>query len=98
MNDHLIGKTSPTLGLYNDTISFSTEELDQHVYGPIVKTILALIHQQTKKSNNIKTLLLVGSFGSSPYLSSRIMDLLKPLGINIIIPNRQGKKKKLGQW
>ncbi|KAI9309646.1 hypothetical protein BJ944DRAFT_258163 [Cunninghamella echinulata] len=89
MNDHLIGKTSPTLGLYNDTISFSTEELDQHVYGPIVKTILTLIHQQTKKSNNIKILLLVGSFGSSSYLSSRIMDLLKPLGINIIIPNRQ---------
>ncbi|CAO3648509.1 unnamed protein product [Cunninghamella blakesleeana] len=89
MNDHLINKTLPSVGLYNGSLSFSVEELDHHVYGPVVNEILSLIKQQCEKTKNIKSIILVGSFTASPYLSSRITQLLKPYHIDVLIPTRE---------
>ncbi|KAI9271858.1 hypothetical protein BDA99DRAFT_306633 [Phascolomyces articulosus] len=68
-------------------LKFSGQELQEHVYDPVVDKVLALIEQQYKQipDERLDFLFLVGGFGSSKYLYERIQQKFQHTQVNNIV-------------
>ncbi|KAI9308397.1 hypothetical protein BJ944DRAFT_260306 [Cunninghamella echinulata] len=88
MNAGLTEHTMPSIGLGDGMLRFSLEELKNKVYEPVVKEVLELVHKQKDETTNLKAIFMVGGFGSSQYLYSRVAEEFEPLGIKVISPPR----------
>lgn len=94
MNAGLTEHTMPSIGLGEGMLRFSLEELKAKVYEPVVREVLELVHKQKAEVPNLKAIFMVGGFGSSQYLYSRVHEEFDPLNIKVISPPRAGKKRK----
>ncbi|KAL7947533.1 actin-like ATPase domain-containing protein [Trichoderma barbatum] len=62
------------------------------IFDPVVDKIIKLIEDQVGRVKElvderpIETIILVGGFGSSPYLNERLMDWCEPRGIRLTVP------------
>ncbi|KAI8342577.1 hypothetical protein BC941DRAFT_413166 [Chlamydoabsidia padenii] len=88
MNAGLTEHTMPSIGLRDGMLRFSLEELKAKVYEPVVMEVLELVHKQKAEAPNLKAIFMVGGFGSSQYLYSRVHEEFDPLGIKVISPPR----------
>ncbi|EHK17268.1 uncharacterized protein TRIVIDRAFT_134471, partial [Trichoderma virens Gv29-8] len=88
-----LGVTSE-LGRYYDRKSHSVllaQEDFKGIFDPVIDRIIKLIEDQMNKVEKInerpiETIVLVGGFGSSPYLNERLTDWCKVKGIRLTIP------------
>ncbi|KAF9580398.1 hypothetical protein BGW38_002978 [Lunasporangiospora selenospora] len=65
------------IGISDDLMTLSVEELRDKVFEPVIKDVLKLIRQQLDDAKECPTILLVGGFGTSEYLLGRIRDEFK---------------------
>lgn len=74
-----------------DKFSDLREETD--IFNPVLDDILCLVDEQVQSAlkkcegNRLKGIFLVGGFGSSPYLKSRLQEVYEPKGIQVIQPH-----------
>ncbi|SAM03639.1 hypothetical protein [Absidia glauca] len=85
MNAGLTEHTMPSIGLGDGMLRFSLEELKAKVYEPVVKEVLELVHKQKAEVPNLKAIFMVGGFGSSQYLYSRVHEEFDPLNIKVSV-------------
>ncbi|KAF9577342.1 Heat shock 70 kDa protein 12A [Lunasporangiospora selenospora] len=76
------------LGIEEDSMVFTGQELKEHVFDPVVEDVIKLIEIQLLQAPKCSTIFLVGGFGSSDYLSRRIRKQLEPRGLKILVPPR----------
>lgn len=87
-------KRTPDLERYYERRSHSVllSKADfQTIFDPVVDKIIKLIEDQINQikkmdERHIETIILVGGFGSSPYLNERLTDWCEPRGIRLTIP------------
>lgn len=87
-------KRTPDLERYYERRSHSVllSKADfQTIFDPVVDKIIKLIEDQINRVKRmderpIETIILVGGFGSSPYLNERLADWCEPREIRLTIP------------
>ncbi|KAL6822786.1 actin-like ATPase domain-containing protein [Trichoderma sp. SZMC 28015] len=87
-------KKTPDLERYYERRSHSIllSKADfQTIFDPVIDKIIKLIEDQINRVKRmderpIETIILVGGFGSSPYLNERLTDWCEPRGIRLTIP------------
>ncbi|KAG0266596.1 hypothetical protein BG011_001785 [Mortierella polycephala] len=60
------------IGIDDGYLVLSAAELKENVFEPVVKDVLSLIQEQLTLARNCSAIFLVGGFGSSNYLFSRV--------------------------
>ncbi|KAF9208192.1 hypothetical protein BGZ49_009509 [Haplosporangium sp. Z 27] len=61
------------IGLEDGLLTITAQEMRELVFDPVVNQVLGLIDGQLFQSQQCSAILLVGGFGSSPYLHKRVM-------------------------
>ena len=78
--------TVPSAGIREGFFEVSRQEM-KSLFDPIVSQVLELIKEQvTAQQDKVKFILLVGGFGESEYLYSRIQDWAAPQKIQVLQP------------
>ncbi|ORZ28666.1 hypothetical protein BCR41DRAFT_298314 [Lobosporangium transversale] len=65
------------IGIDDGYMVLSALELKEHVFEPVVKDVLSLIQHQLSQAKHCSAIFLVGGFGSSNYLYSRVKSQFK---------------------
>lgn len=70
-------KVDSSLGLKRDRFAISQEDMTTKIWDPIMKDIICLIKEQISLADEkVAAVVLVGGFGQSAYLRSRVRDVI----------------------
>ncbi|KFA47821.1 hypothetical protein S40293_06413 [Stachybotrys chartarum IBT 40293] len=79
-------RVAPSLGLRRNRYSMSQDEMKSKIFDPIMKDIICLVKEQISMvGDNVAAIVLVGGFGQSRYLKSRIKEAVAG-GIDVLQP------------
>ncbi|KAF9583238.1 hypothetical protein BGW38_009959, partial [Lunasporangiospora selenospora] len=76
------------IGIVDGELRLDCEELKKKVFDPVVSKVLELIEQQLSSAGSCSTILLVGGFGSSDYLSALTREKFYSKVKQILVPHR----------
>ncbi|KAI7901284.1 uncharacterized protein BX663DRAFT_515506 [Cokeromyces recurvatus] len=88
MGFDLVTKTEPSIGLDEGNMTFTKEELKNHVFDPVVQEVVHLCRELKKDTTNLKAIFMVGGFGSSAYLYNQMEKEFLSEKIRIVQPDR----------
>ena len=68
-------KVDPSLGLRRNRYTMPQEEMKEKIFDPIIKDIICLVREQVSMAGDeVTAVVLVGGFGQSRYLRSKVRD------------------------
>ncbi|KAM0208327.1 hypothetical protein ACHAPA_000240 [Fusarium lateritium] len=70
-------KVDPSLGLKRNRYTMSQDDMKTKIFEPIMKDVVCLIKEQIKMAGDgVAAVIMVGGFGQSRYLKSRVRDAI----------------------
>lgn len=70
-------KVDPSLGLRRNRYTMAQEEMKEKIFDPIVKDIICLVKEQVSMAGDeVTAVVMVGGFGQSRYLKSKVRDAI----------------------
>ncbi|RFU77784.1 phosphatidyl inositol 3-kinase [Trichoderma arundinaceum] len=79
-------KVDPSLGLRRNRFTISQDDMTMKIWDPIMKDIICLINEQISMADEeVAAVVLVGGFGQSKYLKSRVRDAIIS-GVRVLQP------------
>ncbi|PHH65262.1 hypothetical protein CDD81_3121 [Ophiocordyceps australis] len=79
-------RVDESLGLRRNRFTIPQEEMTTRIFEPIIKDVVCLVREQIAMAgDDVAAVVIVGGFGQSPHLRSKVRDAV-PAGIKIVQP------------